>query len=68
VIQEHHVDSVRLEGKGQFMSEASLDLPSIGVTIDEQCQVIIAHGTQIAVDLGTEQIDQADFLQVSQYG
>jgi hypothetical protein len=36
------------------MGQASLDAPLIGIAIDERRQVIIAHWTQIAVNLGTE--------------
>jgi hypothetical protein len=34
-IEKRHVDPIRLEGRGQFMGEASLDAPRIGITIDE---------------------------------
>jgi hypothetical protein len=50
------------------MAEARLDIRSIGITVDERRQVEVAHGTEIAIDLGPEEIDQADTLEVSQYG
>jgi hypothetical protein len=50
------------------VTEASLDVQLIGITVDERRQVIIAHGTQIAVDPPSEQVDQANRLEVSQYG
>jgi hypothetical protein len=67
-IQEHHVDPIRLEGTSQFVGEMSLNTLPLSGPIDQYAKVIVAHWTKPAVDLGSKKIDQANTLDVSQYG
>ena len=50
------------------MSETSLNSSPIDGPIDQYGQVIVAHGTEIARDLGAKQIDQAHTLEAGQVG
>jgi hypothetical protein len=67
-IQEHHVDPIPLQDTPQFMGKTSLDTPPVSRSIHQDGQITVAHWTQNPVDLGTEQVDQADALQVRQCG
>jgi hypothetical protein len=56
-IEKRHVNPLGWEGTAQFMGKASLDTPCIGIAVDEQCQIEVAHGTQVALNLRTEEVD-----------
>jgi hypothetical protein len=62
------VDPIRLEGTSQSVGETGLNTTPIGGSIDQYGQVIVAHRTEIALELGAKQIDQAHTLEVGQYG
>ncbi len=68
MIQEHHVDSIRPQGTSQFVGETGLDTAVIGRPVHEDGQIIVAHGAEIALNLGAKQIDQVYTLEVGQYG
>jgi hypothetical protein len=50
-VEKYHIDPICLEGTSQFIGEVSLDAPYISIALYQRRQIVVTHGTQIAIEL-----------------